>query len=57
MKINSESPLPTNPMEEEWLRKYGMRIVDYVLDETTMSLNLEGGEIVSTRQVVYGQEI
>lgn len=46
-KEPSGSPSLTTPMDEERLSKGGLGIFDYVHDEMTMSIDLEG-EIVST---------
>jgi len=56
-KKPSGSPSPASPMEEERPSKGGLGIVDYAHDETAMSPEPEEGEIVSTGQAVYGQDL
>lgn len=53
----SGSPSPATPMEEERPSKGGLGIVDYAHDETAMSPEPEEGEIVSTGQGVFGQDL
>lgn len=56
-KKPSGSPSPATPMEEERPSKGGLGIVDYAHDEMAMSPEPEEGEIVSTGQAVFGQDL